>query len=197
MNEKAKIIDIVTSNPIHLSQLLNRNLPETLNDACAKQNIHIFPHTWDDVEGSCSCPDWAVPCKHMAAVLYLVANEIDKNPFLVFELHSFDLFKGLEGVGYTSEDQQEVSILSTDDLRQPFSVSKPPLEWDEAAYNNVDFSTLPECRNDLLAILTEKPVFYPAGDFKKVLDKTYKNVTRSLRKTKKRSTESTDTYRCG
>ena len=45
---------------------------------------------------SCSCPDWAVPCKHIAAVIYLIANEIDKNPFLVFSLHAMDLVSELE-----------------------------------------------------------------------------------------------------
>ena len=52
----------------------------------------------------------------MASVLYLVANEIDKNPFLVFELHGFDLFKGLEGIGYATSGQKEVSILAVNDL---------------------------------------------------------------------------------
>jgi uncharacterized Zn finger protein len=31
----------------------------------------------------CSCPDWAVPCKHLAAVFYLLAEAFDADPFLV------------------------------------------------------------------------------------------------------------------
>jgi len=49
----------------------------------------------------CSCPDWAVPCKHIAAVVYIIANEIDKNPFLVFNLHNFDILKELESKKYS------------------------------------------------------------------------------------------------
>jgi uncharacterized Zn finger protein len=115
-NEKAKIIEIVTGNPLFLSQLLNRELPQQLKDTCERANVHLFPTSWRDINGGCSCPDFAVPCKHMASVLYLVANEIDKNPFLVFELHGFDLFKGLEGVGYTATGQKGVSILSASAL---------------------------------------------------------------------------------
>jgi len=55
---------------------------------------------------------WAVPCKHMASVIYLIANEIDQNPFLVFELHRFDLFEALKKAGYTSQESQDIRILS-------------------------------------------------------------------------------------
>ena len=91
-NDKAGIMELITANPLHLSKLLNRNLPIDLKTLCDRKDIALFPNSWNDIEGSCSCPDWAVPCKHMASVLYLVANEIDKNPFLVFQLHDFDLF---------------------------------------------------------------------------------------------------------
>lgn len=81
---RERLVRVVTENPLFLSKLLNRELPPELNEACVAENIHIFPRRWDDLKGSCSCPDWAVPCKHIAAVLYLVANEIDKNPFGLF-----------------------------------------------------------------------------------------------------------------
>ena len=42
----------------------------------------------------CSCPDWAVPCKHLAAVIYVISREIDANPFLVLKLHGLDLLEG-------------------------------------------------------------------------------------------------------
>lgn len=103
--ERAKILGIITENPLLLSQLLNRELPSGLNEALLKEDIRIFPRAWKDLDGGCSCPDWAVPCKHMASVLYLVANEIDKNPFLVFQLKDFDIIKGLEGIGFSISDE--------------------------------------------------------------------------------------------
>lgn len=177
-SQKAKIIEFVTSNPIYLSKLLNRDLPPEINQVCERKNIPLFPNSWKDIQGSCSCPDWAVPCKHMAAVLYLVANEIDKNPFLVFQLHGFDLFKGLEGVGYTSKGQKEVHITSLESLRGPFSTTKDIIEWDEDIYQQLDFTRIPDCRENLLAILSENPVFYPEGDFKKVLHLAYKAIAK-------------------
>ncbi len=179
---KAKIIEIVSSNPLYLSKLLNRELPTELMESCRQKGIALFPDSWKDLEGNCSCPDWAVPCKHMAAVLYLVANEIDKNPFLVFELHDFDLFKGLEGIGYTVQGQKEIHISTIEELSQSYGVSKEIVVWEEDVFLQLDFSHIPDCRADLLAILSPHPVFYPHGDFKKILQLAYSGVAKSLAK---------------
>ena len=179
-NDKAKIIQIVTANPLHLSKMLNRKLPSELMHIFERANIRLFPNSWNDMEGGCSCPDHAVPCKHMASVLYMIANEIDKNPFLVFQLHDFDLFKGLEGIGYTAQEEQDVKILLVEKLWQPFSMEDGELPWDEDLYQQLDFSIIPDCRENLLTILGEQPVFYHSGDFKKLLEQTYKSVAKAM-----------------
>lgn len=184
--EKAKIVQLVTENPIHLSKLLNRELPSQLDKACQQIGINIFPKSWNDMNGKCSCPDWAVPCKHLASVLYLIANEIDKNPFLVFELHGFDLFKGLEGVGYTIGEQKDISVLPISDLQTAYHFEETPFEWQDATFQNLDFSNIPNCQAQLLTLLGDKPVFYPSGNFKSVLEKAYKNVAKQLTKLAKK-----------
>lgn len=187
--QKANIISLITENPFFLSKLLNRELPPNLNRLCETRGIYIFPERWDDLQGSCSCPDWAVPCKHMASVLYLIANEIDKNPFVVFQLHDFDLFKGLEGVGYSASEQTGVHISSINDLQQPFSFEKNKKEWEEEVYSELDFSILPDCRESLLTILSKQPVFYNQGDFKSVLGKVYTKISKAFSKKSKIETE--------
>ncbi|MEM6320915.1 MAG: DEAD/DEAH box helicase [Bacteroidota bacterium] len=187
--EKAKIVQLVTENPIHLSKLLNRELPSQLDEACQRVGIQIFPRSWRDMNGRCSCPDHAVPCKHLASVLYLIANEIDKNPFLVFELHGFDLFKGLEGVGYSIGEQRDIRVLQTSDLQAPYDFGETEYHWDEATFAQVDFSTIPDCRTQLLTLLNSKPVFYPSGDFKTVLEKAYQSVAKNLTKKNKKKAE--------
>ena len=77
--------------PVIVSRLANRELPESLLQELEQKNIRLFPRTWGDVGARCTCPDSAVPCKHIAAVIFLTAAEIDKNPFLVFELHNYNL----------------------------------------------------------------------------------------------------------
>lgn len=182
-HDKAKIIEIVTGNPLFLSQLLNRELPKELKETCERADVHLFPKSWKDITGGCSCPDWAVPCKHMAAVLYLVANEIDKNPFIVFDLHGFDLFKGLEGIGYTASGQRGVSILSVDKLWKKCQVLDiPKLSDTSEIISQLDFSEIPETRDALLTLLSDNPVFFPNGDFKKILTQVYRSTSKSLLK---------------
>ncbi len=183
--DKTGIIEIITNNPLNLSKLLNRELPSSLKKSCDEKDIQLFPDSWNDIQGSCSCPDHAVPCKHMAAVLYLVANEIDNNPFLVFELHDFDLFKNLEEIGYTAEGEKEIHILSAKSLQQAFDRDYVSNEWDDEVYRQLDFSHIPNNQENLLTILSESTVFYPSGDFKKILKLAYSGIAKTLLKKKK------------
>lgn len=192
--ERLELLGLITDNPLILSQLLNRELPSTLHDACSKKGIRIFPRSWNDLNGGCSCPDWAVPCKHMAAVLYLVANEIDKNPFLVFDLHDFDIIKGLEGIGYTVAEEQEAVIPHFKNLTENWDSAEVDFEWDAMAYQALDFTKIPACRENLMTILTDQPVFFPQGKFKPLLDKTYKDTARAISKLKKSNDDLTLTF---
>lgn len=183
-NTQKKLVEIVTENPLFLSQLLNRELPPELNEACKKAGIYIFPRNFSELRGSnCSCPDSAVPCKHMAAVLYVMANEIDKNPFTVFELHHFNLVAALEKSGFAKGIVEDVPIQSFAGLFQKTVEIVEPKEVDETRWNNLDFSNIPLLRTNLLRILDEKPVFYPEGDFKKTLATAYEKSGNALSKT--------------
>ena len=186
-HEKADILSTVTSNPLFLSQLLNRQLPSELYDLCHKQGIDIFPKSWNDLKGTCSCPDWAVPCKHMAAVLYLVANEIDKDPFRVFDLHDFDLLKALEGIGFSVATDKEVPIPLAENLIEPLNT----VEYDPSDQLNhiqqLDFTQIPHCSEDFITLLEKNPVFYPYGDFANVIQKAYKQLSKGAASQEKKS----------
>jgi len=180
--QKAQIIELVTQNALLLSKLLNRELPPALNDACEAAGVHIFPHTWSDLKGYCSCPDWAVPCKHLAAVLYLIANEIDKDPAMVFKLHRFDLFRELEDKGYTSVQEERTRIPALAEFTQEHPIEPNTFEWSPEIFDELDFSTLPLLRDNLLKLLSDQPVFYPTGNFKQLLEKAYKKCARAASK---------------
>ena len=173
-SDKAKLVSLIADNPLYLTQLLNRQLPPELYADCERKGIALFPRSWRAFNSSCSCPDWGDPCKHRAAVLYLVANEIDKNPFLIFELRDFDLFKSLEALGFASADQKDVEILDVADLRQPFeNTEELDFQPDAALYNALDFSTIPPVSENLLSLLSDNPLFYRTGNFKQILQKFY------------------------
>ena len=182
--EQAKITALIAENPALLSRLLNRELPSELHELCQQQGIHIFPQRWHDFKASCSCPDYASPCKHLAAIIYLLANEIDKNPFVVFDLHRFDLLAALEEEGFAAGQTRQLGITPLAGLWCALEAGDSPKAGvtEGLPKTSLDFSLLPDCRDNLLAILAEKPVFSPGGDFKTVLKKIWTNVAKSAQK---------------
>jgi uncharacterized Zn finger protein len=83
--EWSAVIDAIASRSGHAAALFDGELlPEIVDDAAAA-GVELFPGAGELVP-SCSCPDWADPCKHAAAVCYLVAQALDEDPFGLFHL---------------------------------------------------------------------------------------------------------------
>ncbi|MGZ4681000.1 MAG: SWIM zinc finger family protein [Acidimicrobiales bacterium] len=75
----------VGTRAAHVAALLDGELdPGVVADA-ASADVKLLPGA-GDLRWDCSCPDWAEPCKHAAALVYLLANELDRDPFLLFLL---------------------------------------------------------------------------------------------------------------
>ena len=63
------------------AKLLAGEMPREIETVFADCGTPLFPRSARDVEMSCSCPDWGVPCKHLAAVCYVLAEAFDLDPF--------------------------------------------------------------------------------------------------------------------
>ncbi len=175
--EKEVLTGVILDNPLLLSKLLNRMLPESLYTMAEARDIRIFPGRWNDLEMKCSCPDWAVPCKHLAAVINVIANEIDRNPFLIFKLHGYDIIQNLRSRGIEAISE----TVTIPDLAS-LAVAEPPGRYQREntmALEEIDFSVLGDLREQLLSLLTENPVFY-SKDFKTLLDKCYRKTARKI-----------------
>lgn len=66
-----------------VARLLAGEVPPELEGACADAGIDLFPEQWTQLQASCNCPDWENPCKHLAAVLYVFADQLDQDPWLL------------------------------------------------------------------------------------------------------------------
>lgn len=97
-------VDKLTQHPLVLASLMQRRLDPQVLQIAGESGLQVFPSSWKDLGMTCSCPDWAVPCKHLAAVIYKVSEEIDNDPFLVFSLHGLDLLSELEKRGLLSHE---------------------------------------------------------------------------------------------
>ena len=69
--------------------LLRGELSSEIMSAVTQQGDGLFPSP-DEIALSCSCPDWATMCKHVAAVLYGVGARLDTEPKLLFVLRDVD-----------------------------------------------------------------------------------------------------------
>ncbi len=174
------LIDQIIENPFYLSKLLNRQLPVELFDFCLRHRIFIFPNTWDDLEITCTCSDMNPPCKHTAAVLFLIANEIDKNPFLVFHLHGVDLFAELEKRGLIIKGGGKTQITSVREFWTDEYIFDEKELGDRSIFEQIDFSIIPPSKENIFALLTPKPPFYIRGDFKKFLYKAYTTLSKKM-----------------
>jgi uncharacterized Zn finger protein len=66
------------------ARLLAGEMPHDIEEAFAAAGVSLFPASPRNLASSCSCPDWSNPCKHVAAVYYLLAEAFDDDPFLIF-----------------------------------------------------------------------------------------------------------------
>lgn len=66
--------------------LLNDQMPRQIDEAFQSAGASLFPKTRAELKTSCDCPDYGDPCKHIAAVHYVLGDALDRDPFLLFEL---------------------------------------------------------------------------------------------------------------
>lgn len=93
-----KVAKLLDDQPLLAARLLNGDMPEELEEMLAKAKIRLFPAAYKDLSTHCSCPDWFNPCKHIAAVCYLLGIELDRDPFLLFTLRGREREEFLNGL---------------------------------------------------------------------------------------------------
>lgn len=88
-----QVSDILAKNPVALVALHSGIMREDLIAEFEKKEVRLIPDRWIKSNAYCSCPDDGNPCKHIAAVLFILAREIDFDPRLIFQIAGFDLNK--------------------------------------------------------------------------------------------------------
>jgi len=90
-----------------------------------RPNAGLFPSP-KEIGLSCSCPDWAGMCKHVAAVLYGIGARFDKQPELLFHLHEVDqadlITKAGKGLALSQAAPAAKKILGSEDLSGIFGL---------------------------------------------------------------------------
>jgi len=87
--EWEKVADAMAEQALFAAKLLAGEMPEDIEAAFKAAEVSLFPQK-REIETDCSCPDWANPCKHIAAVYYLLGERFDEDPFFIFLLRGRD-----------------------------------------------------------------------------------------------------------
>ena len=175
-----RLMDKLMQQPALISKLLNRELDPEVLSICKHLGLRVFPQRWDDLDMSCSCPDWAVPCKHLAAVIYMMSREIDNDPFLVFSMHGVDLLEELKkrNVGIEKQEVMDVPEMASLLVRR----MPKELSADDIEFHRIDFSRLHDIAMPLSNLLPKEPTFYPKGDFQSIYQAEMVRMAKNARR---------------
>jgi uncharacterized Zn finger protein len=103
-----KVIDSLAEQAIFTAQLLAGEMPQDIEEAFETAEVSLFPAKRGDLTTDCSCPDYANPCKHVAATHYILGERFDEDPFLLFRLRGRTQEQILQGLRQRRAGQETV-----------------------------------------------------------------------------------------
>ncbi len=127
----------VVDEPIFAALLLGGEMPEDIERIFSDAGTSLFPLRQHDLDTECSCPDWSNPCKHIAAVYYLLAEAFDQDPFLLFRLRGMGRDAFIELMRASGADEPII-----EESFHPSEAEPLPTEQD-AFWGKASF--MPEC----------------------------------------------------
>lgn len=130
----ARVSQALADDAWYAAKLLSGQMPPDIEDLFAGEGLALFPRRARDLTMDCSCPDSQVPCKHLAAVFYLLAEAFDEDPFAILALRGREREDLLETVaalrgGTVAADRSEggdAAVPLTECLDDFWGVSAPP-----------------------------------------------------------------------
>ncbi|MEV6226753.1 SWIM zinc finger family protein [Saccharopolyspora shandongensis] len=81
--EWERIERALAGQALYAAKLLAGEMPADVERVFDELGLQLFPTTMRELTMDCSCPDWEIPCKHLAAACYLVAESFDEDPFQI------------------------------------------------------------------------------------------------------------------
>ncbi len=114
------VVALIATKAGVLSKLMMNEIPDNIEDSFKTLGLNLLPKGRKDCIAQCSCPDYSNPCKHIAGVYYRVAQELDRDPFLLFEL------RGLSREALREElAKSPLGIALSEEMGQTDTVAKP------------------------------------------------------------------------
>jgi uncharacterized Zn finger protein len=179
--EWERVLDLLADQAIFTAQLLAGEMPADIEEAFTAAGTNLFPASARELETDCSCPDWANPCKHIAAVYLLLGEAFDNDPFMLFRLRGHTQEQVLAGLRARRAVEEEAG---PDPTALPAEETVPaPLPEDPGAFWRLsqpldDFQVQPKAPKVPLSLLQRlgQPDFAPV-DLRSLFSAAYQSVT--------------------
>ena len=188
--EWEKAISAMASKAVFAARLLSGEMPQNIEEAFSSSGISLFPKKGDDLVTDCSCPDWSNPCKHIAAVYYLLAEQFDCDPFLIFKLRGrtkeqiIEALRNMRAAGAQPEPEDRYGLASS--LADPVKPLEECLDryWQKGSeLDQLEINpTAPEVQNAVLKRLGDSPFFIGDSNMATLLSKAYLIAGREARR---------------
>lgn len=172
-----RVLDAISGQAIFAAQLLDSIMPQEIETVFAEAHVALFPSKSRDLVTDCSCPDDSNPCKHIAAVYYLLGEQFDRDPFLIFTLRGrttdqvIDALRKRRAAAAGESSEVNLSI----EMSAPASSLNDHLAnyWD----GDLDSWTLPHMVVPEMDQAVLRRLGSPPGDLKKSLEALYQTMT--------------------
>lgn len=93
-----EVTKVMADKAIYAAKLLAGEMPQDIEEVFKTARVSLFPERLHDMKTDCSCPDYSNPCKHIAAVYYIIGEEFDRDPFLIFRLRGMQREKLMDSI---------------------------------------------------------------------------------------------------
>lgn len=115
------LIDELSGQALFAAKLLAGEMPQDIEKVFQDAGLSLFPKKLGDLTTRCSCPDYSNPCKHIAAVYYLLGEEFDRDPFLLFKLRGLSREELIERLGRAGHGKEAEVASEAAPEREPLT----------------------------------------------------------------------------
>lgn len=179
------VIEALSQKALFTARLLAGELPSEIEEIFQEVHVQLLPSHHSHLKTDCTCPDWSNPCKHVASVLYLLGEEFDRDPFLLFKMRGMDretFLTQLEKNTLTPLKTQQVILPSEEEKSSSLSTEKfwdveeIASDWLQAGFE------APSQFGGFFKSLGKFPFWRGAHPLTDTLDKIYLETTNNILK---------------
>ena len=188
--EWEKIMNIMARKAIFCAKLLNGEMPENIEEAFKEARVSLFPKKQIHLITQCSCGDTANPCKHIAAVHYMLGLEFDKDPFVILKLRGMDKQQFLKALRTLRSGSEGDNIKRKAKIHRKSRKTIEDLKREFENFNSLDVSVLdmtfsyitPEVKHGVIKTLGIPEFCTSEDEFRCKMSTAYTNAEEETRK---------------